>query len=280
MIANAVIRFFKAFFGFIVKAAAWLLFALGLWLPCLCAVIFLIACALSSTSFNTVLPQFFAGLAVSFVVGIAVSYYIDKAKRKRRREVKRGLKDTHVSRIAKDAKQGEKEQSPETAIDDYRRFEYGEPKGEEYGQYAPVDEQAPAYFEAEAEKKFDTYSSRADCETGAESAPPSRPVREDIIKPISEKPVYDFRSEAELHGKYFEDEKKSRLGESRGYDYEAAAERRLKRLTYVEKEPPMIFRSRADKSIYICEYADRLEYFERTPWGEMRLLDVRYKRSF
>ena len=278
MIANAVIRFFKAVFGFIVKAAAWLLFAFGLWLPCLFTVIFLIVCAFSATSFNSVLPQFFVGLAVSFVVGIALSYYIDKAKRKRKREVKRGLKDTHVSRVGKETRQSKNEPQ---VTDEYRRdeaphsYEYDYRKDEIYDGFAPADESAPAYYEDETNESFDPYRPPA----GDIKASPT-PAQEGIIKRSSEKPVYDFRDEAELRGKFFEDEKKSRLGESRGYDFEASAKRRLDRLTYAEDEPPMIFRSRTDKNIYICEYADRLEYFERTAWGEMKRIDVRYKSSF
>lgn len=282
MIVNAVIRFFKAFFGFIVKAAAWLLFAFGLWLPCLYAVIFLIVCALSATSFNTVLPRFFVGLALSFVVGVALSYYIDKAKRKRKRAVKRGLKDTRVRRMEKEPKRKE--------IDDDRLegISYAENKdfrdvsdyADEYESrsYGDCDSRLSEYEDCKSARYEDRVFYEPSEENEQRVAQESQ--GDSLIKPASDKPVYDFRAEAELRGKIFEDEKKSRLAANGGYDYEASARRRLEKLTYAEDEPPMVFRSRADKSIYIYEYADRLEYYERTAWGEMKLIDVRYKRSF
>ena len=45
---------------------------------------------------------------------------------------------------------------------------------------------------------------------------------------------------------------------------------------YVEEEPPMVFATRRDPDIFVCEFADRIEVYRKK--GErVKLLEILYK---
>ena len=315
MIFNAVIRFFKAVFGFIVKALAWLLFILGLWLPCLYLVIFLIVCALTQTSVSSVVSTLVVGLVFSFIGGVAISYYIDKAKRARKQVVRRKKNEPSPVRIpvrSRDDGEDEAKQTPRDSGEYYdnesdrdRDGYYAEDRedrgdvcreergsGDRDGYYA--EQRAQNREESSNDESTQSYNdeSRQPGSAGEKSllresrpefqsynAPAPEEKKSELLRDNSgAKPSYDFATEARLRGKYFEDENKSRLDSSLGYDYEKAAAKRLDGIMNGEEETPMVFRSRADKDIYIREYSNRLEYYLRMPTGEMRLLDIRYRQ--
>lgn len=299
MILNAVVRFLKTVLGFLVKALAWLLFVFGLWLPCLYLVVFLLVCAFTQTPLNTVLSTLIAGLVFSFIAGLVISYYIDKSKRKKKQVVKRKRNEPSPTRVPvkeKDEKNdfgakkrdfaereypGARDDSPryESDYEPEARFDATRDIAESYDEdiFSPKEGFEPQGGDVRRESYGRAYGPAPEPER--RKADFDTPKDNGLLDKKSDKPVYDFATEAKLQNKYFESIEKSRLEERKEYDYEAGARKRLDNIMSAPSdEAPLIFRSRADRDIYICEYSDRLEYYLRTAGGEMRLLDVRYRR--
>lgn len=232
-----IVKVFKTVISAIVKVAAWLLFILGLWLPCLYCLVFLLVCAFSGASLSSLLQPFIVGIILSAIVGFAISYYADKRKKKREKVVKQSRKDALPSREPKKKKAGPE---PETPEEPYLNGDF-----------------AAAEYPSGDRARFDEFASGAEEEKPQERADDEPP-----------RPVYDFATEARLREKIFEDESKSRLDDV-GYDYDAALERKTSRLS----ERPLVFRTRRDKDVFIYEYSDCLQIYRRTGGG-MKLTEI------
>ncbi len=258
MLIGGIIGFFKTLIGGVVKVSAWLLFALGLWLPSLYLIVFLIACAFTGTPLSDVMQTFVVGMIFSAAAGIVLSYYIEKYKRSRKQVVPKSLREERreKKRAEKLARLSEREtdaaEEPETTSQS--RNGYEEPPVGINESFAvgvaelPVSAvQTPAETPIQnAERKTDTPTERV------------------------------YADESELRRKYF-DSGSAVSYKDYNYDYESAAQKRLKAINE-DDERPLVFRSRRDENVYIYEYEDRLQIYRRTRGGGMRLTDIIERR--
>lgn len=247
MIVNGLIRFCKVLISGVVKVSAWLLFALGLWLPSLYLIAFLLACAFTNTSLSDVMQTFIVGLIFSASVGFVVSYYIDKYKRGQRqvvrkseRELKREKKRKNKIEANISERRDTTEQSRNVPAGADESFAVGVVELEQTAKSEPV-RQMPPKEEKRAER---------------------------------EESFFDDES---LRKKYFESDS-SPSYKDYNYDYESAAQKRLETINE-DKEQPLVFRSRRDENIFIYEYTDRLQIYRRTRRGDMQLIDVRSRQK-
>lgn len=134
MIVNGVVRFIKTLLTLVVKGAAWLLFALGLWLPCLYCIVFLLVCAFTGTAISAVLRLFIVGLTLCVIGGIVLSYYIDAARKRRAQVVKqkaRAQKTPRTDRVRAARRERDGEYASEADGEDAQAFSEREARGVE-----------------------------------------------------------------------------------------------------------------------------------------------------
>ena len=88
MIITAIVQAIKSFFAAIGKVIAWLLTALGLWVPLLYSVIFLIVIAIAGIPIETTGTAYFLGLFVSLGLALWISMAVSARKNKTKKEKK------------------------------------------------------------------------------------------------------------------------------------------------------------------------------------------------
>ena len=86
MIITAIVQAIKSFFAAIGKIIAWLLTALGLWVPLLYSVIFLIVIAIAGIPIETTGTAYFLGLFVSLGLALWISMAVSARKNKTKKE--------------------------------------------------------------------------------------------------------------------------------------------------------------------------------------------------
>mgnify|MGYP001057807132 CR=1 FL=1 len=86
MIITAIVQAIKSFFAAIGKVIAWLLTALGLWVPLLYSVIFLIVIAIAGIPIETTGTAYFLGLFVSLGLALWISMAVSARKNKTKKE--------------------------------------------------------------------------------------------------------------------------------------------------------------------------------------------------
>lgn len=302
MFINGVVRFIKTFLSLVVKGAAWLLFVLGLWLPCLYCLIFLIVCAFNGTAVSQVLRLFFVGLTLSVIGGLVLSYYLYEMKRKRAKVVKKRAKELKKPRDERTENlSGGTDYASRESGGERRAAYASEEKG--YNRSADVNHKSPpkdenGYGFYGGESPFYGAEPRANvgyqsginhvstvdgypAETAAAVNRKGGETAEDLENSRAAwqraARISDERAEEEWRKKYF-GETNSLLsdGYNKGYDYEAAALKKLERLK-ADDEQPLVFRSRYEKDVYIYEFSDRLQIYRRTPHG-MALIEIRDKK--
>lgn len=243
--------------------AAWLLFVLGLWLPSLYFIVFLIVCACTGTPLSDVMQTFIVGMIFSAVVGIAASYFIERYKKERKQVVRKSLRDEkrerkraakEAARAAKEAERERENEREEVQTTVQSRNGYDEPPAGLDESFAVGVAEIPV--SAPKEPAFDTANSQP---------PPVKDTRQ------------TYEDETELRRKYFENDGITSYRDY-NYDYESAAQKRLKAIRE-DDERPLVFRSRRDENVFIYEYEDRLQIYRRTRSGDMRLMDIVERRK-
>ncbi len=108
MIINAILRGLKAAVDAVAKAIAWLLIALGLWVPLIYTLIFLIVVVFTGVPLEKTGTIYFLGLFLSFIGALWFSLAISARKGRKRKKKKESYNITDVKKKKKD-----KEEKPE-----------------------------------------------------------------------------------------------------------------------------------------------------------------------
>lgn len=256
MILRAIVGAISAFFQWVFKAVAWLIKALGLWIPLLYCITFLFVCVLTSTPLSTVGTTFFTGLIVSFVAAVALAAFQNRRAAAKRK----------AEKAKRDSERGDRKVTKVKKKDD---FVTDEPIVADYD---------PSKKRSRRERK--------------KKAAALADTRTDI--PVSDEPVrrneytappaaYDDRREPRYEPPKPERNEPSDGEKRRPTDDEIAAwERKYmggpKPAYATYDERPLVFATRKDPSIYVYEYSDRMQFFKREG-NTMRLLATEYKRT-
>lgn len=303
MILKAIISFLIFVTEGLAKIIMFLMTALGLWIPALYSLLFVIVCAVTQTSFTEVLGLFYAGLAVSFLFSIAIAaYQVFKAKNSKRAE-----KNNAGSSIAKvTKKQGlaeKKKEKNEVAeqlapyndeYPDSYHMQQGYPvrqsqppyPPQNYGQYAPqgyAQPQNPQYGQGYNApqgygRDYNGGMKPAASDYGAE--PQSMGAYQQAKASMENTNFADYNSP----GRSSQPGARGNNSEFGGYNnitagYEAP-QSGYGMTSPAMQEQPRIFRTRRDANMLIYEYSDRLVFYRTTPSGEMRLDHTEMKEPF
>lgn len=314
---NGVVRFIKTLLTLVVKGTAWLLFTLGLWLPCLFCIVFLIVCAFSGVSLTTVMRGFIIGLTLSVIGGLIISYYIEDQKRKRAQAIKNSerIKRAEARRLSGKGvppvgnglyTDGQDGYSLPRERAGFRKDKNASKKEQSFAQDALSGEQAQttnaAYSnlaDGAVETEVNTFASNVK----SEFFPSANGFYQNADKQESKsfqqadsnlasngedlqrswnraEQRCEEESASALREKYFYSGNSLLENSDSGlrYDYEGAAQKKLQRIQEGDGEQPLIFKSKYYRDIYIYEFSDRLHIYRRTPQG-MVLVEVRDKRG-
>ena len=286
-------------FGFLVRAlkfivdgfasvCAFLLVTLGLWLPAVYSLLFLVVCAIAGIKLQGVVITFYIiGLVITFSGAVGISYIRYNAKRKSKKRSARNAQ-ANVRSVKKS------EFAPRDYESGYDAREYDaqkyEPQGYETreftqaqdgiysqsavsGQTAPTDAQQPLpNTEQPAEKQ------------NAVSAAKSE---------LYGKNDYKYEDFSDLRKKYFGDGNEADVTPSesclrpysQGGEFvpptnpDALMREQLERrlMGTFSEEQPMVFATRRDPNIIVYQYSDRLKFFTKTKRGLVHI-STEYKK--
>ena len=257
------IRIVKTTVDAFVRIVAGALFVLGLWLPGLFFLVFVVTCAATGTSLSAVIPELIVGLIISAIAGIAVSYIIEQKKRENAQVVRN---DRIRKEIEHRPKEIEKNQPAPTAPQP-------QPVPQNQIQPPPVPQTQippPPPLPQNPPPQNCGYECSCRCCERAGRRPPwncSGFVGEN--QNVPQQQCAEQRQYAEPHQN---SEPRSGYGENRA---DIARQEVWKEAR--DDERPLVFRSRRGKDIYVYEYSDRLEYYKRTFFG-MKLLEIHRKK--
>lgn len=302
MVLAAIVHFFKTVFGGILKAVAWLLVMLSLWVPLLYSLIFLVVCACLGTSLGSVKTIYFIGLAVSLVIAFFVSnYQYERAKRN-----KKGKKADVSAALPKEEKRDEmpiKKASAETEQpapqdnsepqdnnpsgyeqpQNYQQGGYNQPSNYQQGgynqppNYNPSGYEQPQSYQQGGYNQPPSYNPSGYNQNGYNqpqnynSSGYNQPQNYGQMPPKPDK--YGFLP----YNTPVPQEEPPRENESVAvFDGNNLYAREQSRPVVNEK--PKVFGTRSDPTIRIYEYSDRLEYYKRTRVG-MEYMYTKYKKT-
>ncbi|MBQ4049326.1 MAG: hypothetical protein IJD07_01585 [Clostridia bacterium] len=301
MIIGLIVNLIKKIIDLATSFVAWLFVTLGLWIPFVYSLVFVIVCALKGVSLSSVAALYFLGLFLSLFASVALSVYQvnRKFKRKNRRTTmqpgleKRRDKVTLTSTV----NQGVSDEE----IDEYKKIIKQEKKAQkekekdENAAKKPVNILEAAREDSERKLKESGYMSEDDEEQKRREAKKllfgkdtdDEDVDEEKKAKDARKILFGDRDDEDTEQKQQKNAKKLLFGEDdeedletkvddgirrgnrefRMEDYQAEAQTVVTRGGYNPSEMPRIFATRKDPTVFIYEYSNRIDFYKRTRGG-------------
>ena len=303
---KAIISFLTFIVEGIARAVVFLLSTLGLWIPALFCLLFVIICAVTQTAFAKVSGIFFVGLALSVVLALSITVARVLRKREKKHLEKNGMAPRSLKR-KKDKNKSKSDNPPQSQFISPNIVQPNVPSG-----YAPVMQQgyypygyygggysqqpygappAPGYNAQPGYNNAPGYNAQP----GYNNAPGynAQPGYNNVPgynAPSgynNAQPGYNgYHSDAgadngggrETGESMFEQAKRSMRAEFAGYN-PPSPQQDVTPSDDAREKPLGIFRTRSDPSIIIYEYADRLDFWRRTDGGGLEYVRTETKRA-
>ena len=251
MIIGLIIRLIKKIIDLVAAFIAWLFVVLGLWIPFVYCLVFVIICAIKGIELSTVTGLFFVGLFLSLFASVVLSVYVAGQKFKKKEK-----RDESTPNLSK------RKDKVRLVQSDYYDQE------EEYEQ--PVNTQQKEDKKPKLEKEKQ------------EEPSPKKPIniieaaKADRERKLIEDGYMDEKNLEEKKKKDYSDIKKS-LFHRDDDDYDNEPEQKqnfqiddtpvVTKGGYNPNEMPRIFATRKDPTVFIYEYSNRLDFYKRTRSG-------------
>ena len=292
---KAIISFLTFIVEGIARAVVFLLSTLGLWIPALFCLLFVIICAVTQTAFAEVSGIFFVGLALSVVLALSITVARVLRKREKKHLEKNGMAPRSLKR-KKDKNKSKSDNPPQSQFISPNIVQPNVPSG-----YAPVMQQG--YY------PYGYYGGGYSQQPyGAPPAPGynAQPGYNNAQHGYNAQPGYNnasgynapsgynnaqpgyngYHSDAgadngggrETGESMFEQAKRSMRAEFAGYN-PPSPQQDVTPSDDAREKPLGIFRTRSDPSILIYEYADRLDFWRRTDGGGLEYVRTETKRA-
>lgn len=272
---KAIISFLTFIVEGIARAVVFLLSTLGLWIPALFCLLFVIICAVTQTAFAEVSGIFFVGLALSVVLALSITVARVLRKREKKHLEKNGMAPRSLKR-KKDKNKSKSDNPPQSQFISPNIVQPNVPSG-----YAPVMQQG--YY------PYGYYGGGYSQQPyGAPPAPGynAQPGYNNASGYNAQPGYNGYHSDAgadngggrETGESMFEQAKRSMRAEFAGYN-PPSPQQDVTPSDDAREKPLGIFRTRSDPSILIYEYADRLDFWRRTDGGGLEYVRTETKRA-
>ena len=279
---KAIISFLTFSVEGIARAVVFLLSTLGLWIPALFCLLFVIICAVTQTAFAEVSGIFFVGLALSVVLALSITVARVLRKREKKHLEKNGMAPRSLKR-KKDKNKSKSDNPPQSQFISPNIVQPNVPSG-----YAPVMQQgyypygyygggysqqpygappAPGYNAQPGYNNAPGYNAQP----GYNNAPSG-------YNGYHSDAGADNGGGRETGESMFEQAKRSMRAEFAGYN-PPSPQQDVTPSDDAREKPLGIFRTRSDPSILIYEYADRLDFWRRTDGGGLEYVRTETKRA-
>lgn len=243
------------------KVIAFLLINLGLWLPAIYSIIYLIVCAAARVKLvGGIISIFYIGLVVSFVIGLLLSYWVYKLKIRKKNPNRNDAKV--ISQKTEKARKGDsqdfsdEDEGPAEIKTHYRKSyyeerDYGDLNQKYFGNGEPIKKNRTVDDDEFAidEEDYDDREKKAS--------------RRNADKNFSN----SLDMEEVKNSKNKNDKNLTKRG---GYD--------KREQSAAEIETPMVFAMRNDPNMLVHEYNDRFEFFKKIKTG-YEYIKTEYKNS-
>ena len=308
---KAIISFLTFIVEGIARAVVFLLSTLGLWIPALFCLLFVIICAVTQTAFAEVAGIFFVGLALSVVLALSITVARVLRKREKKHLEKNGMAPRSLKR-KKDKNKSKSDNPPQSQFISPNIVQPNVPSG-----YAPVMQQgyypygyygggysqqpygappAPGYNAQPGYNNAPGYNAQPGYNnaSGYNAQPGYNNASGYNAQPgynnasgYNAQPGYNgYHSDAgadngggrETGESMFEQAKRSMRAEFAGYN-PPSPQQDVTPSDDAREKPLGIFRTRSDPSILIYEYADRLDFWRRTDGGGLEYVRTETKRA-
>ena len=309
---KAIISFLTFIVEGIARAVVFLLSTLGLWIPALFCLLFVIICAVTQTAFAEVSGIFFVGLALSVVLALSITVARVLRKREKKHLEKNGMAPRSLKR-KKDKNKSKSDNPPQSQFISPNIVQPNVPSG-----YAPVMQQgyypygyygggysqqpygappAPGYNAQPGYNNAPGYNAQPgynnapgyNAQPGYNNAPGYNAPSgyNNAQHGYNAQPGYNgYHSDAgadngggrETGESMFEQAKRSMRAEFAGYN-PPSPQQDVTPSDDAREKPLGIFRTRSDPSILIYEYADRLDFWRRTDGGGLEYVRTETKRA-
>lgn len=303
---KAIISFLTFIVEGIARAVVFLLSTLGLWIPALFCLLFVIICAVTQTAFAEVSGIFFVGLALSVVLALSITVARVLRKREKKHLEKNGMAPRSLKR-KKDKNKSKSDNPPQSQFISPNIVQPNVPSG-----YAPVMQQgyypygyygggysqqpygappAPGYNAQPGYNNAPGYNAQPGYNNASGyNAQPGYNNVPGYNAPSgynNAQPGYNgYHSDAgadngggrETGESMFEQAKRSMRAEFAGYN-PPSPQQDVTPSDDAREKPLGIFRTRSDPSILIYEYADRLDFWRRTDGGGLEYVRTETKRA-
>ena len=297
---KAIISFLTFIVEGIARAVVFLLSTLGLWIPALFCLLFVIICAVTQTAFAEVAGIFFVGLALSVVLALSITVARVLRKREKKHLEKNGMAPRSLKR-KKDKNKSKSDNPPQSQFISPNIVQPNVPSG-----YAPVMQQgyypygyygggysqqpygappAPGYNAQPGYNNAPGYNAQPGYNNA--SGYNAQPGYNNASGYNNAQPGYNgYHSDAgadngggrETGESMFEQAKRSMRAEFAGYN-PPSPQQDVTPSDDAREKPLGIFRTRSDPSILIYEYADRLDFWRRTDGGGLEYVRTETKRA-
>ena len=297
---KAIISFLTFIVEGIARAVVFLLSTLGLWIPALFCLLFVIICAVTQTAFAEVSGIFFVGLALSVVLALSITVARVLRKREKKHLEKNGMAPRSLKR-KKDKNKSKSDNPPQSQFISPNIVQPNVPSG-----YAPVMQQgyypygyygggysqqpygappAPGYNAQPGYNNAPGYNAQPGYNNASGYNAPSG--YNNAQHGYNAQPGYNgYHSDAgadngggrETGESMFEQAKRSMRAEFAGYN-PPSPQQDVTPSDDAREKPLGIFRTRSDPSILIYEYADRLDFWRRTDGGGLEYVRTETKRA-
>ena len=255
-----ILKVLKAIFGGIFKVLSYIFITLGLWLPAVYSIVYFVVVGTTEASFanHDVLVGYFIGLGISAALGLIIAMLMSK----RRKRLKAGdseeeQKPAKSGRRAKGTEENVTEQPVQPQYIPYPYpYPYPYPPAQDFAQ--PPHESQPHEPQPQPQNNFSVTS-------------PQHEPQLQSYQPVNQTPPPQTLSSAPQSG----------AAADTFISYESPRGETLKadgrtKVDESEEERPMVFRTRRDPNVFVCEYSDRFQYWRRTRAG-MILERTEYK---
>ena len=309
---KAIISFLTFIVEGIARAVVFLLSTLGLWIPALFCLLFVIICAVTQTAFAEVSGIFFVGLALSVVLALSITVARVLRKREKKYLEKNGMAPRSLKR-KKDKNKSKSDNPPQSQFispnivqpnvpsgyapvmqqgyypygyygGGYSQQPYGAPPAPGYNAQ-PGYNNAPGYNAQPGYNNASGYNAQPGYNNASGYNAPSgyNNAQHGYNAPSG---YNGYHSDAgadngggrETGESMFEQAKRSMRAEFAGYN-PPSPQQDVTPSDDAREKPLGIFRTRSDPSILIYEYADRLDFWRRTDGGGLEYVRTETKRA-
>ena len=284
---KAIISFLTFIVEGIARAVVFLLSTLGLWIPALFCLLFVIICAVTQTAFAEVAGIFFVGLALSVVLALSITVARVLRKREKKHLEKNGMAPRSLKR-KKDKNKSKSDNPPQSQFISPNIVQPNVPSG-----YAPVMQQGyypyGYYGGGYSQQPYGAPPAPGyNAQPGYNNAPGynAQPGYNNAPGYNAPSGYNGYHSDAgadngggrETGESMFEQAKRSMRAEFAGYN-PPSPQQDVTPSDDAREKPLGIFRTRSDPSILIYEYADRLDFWRRTDGGGLEYVRTETKRA-